>query len=285
MRRVGVALGVGLTTLVFVAAASADPMPVTSVYPENGATYSLPSGSIAFQLTSPVLHMRSMYVEVATRNSPLGQDGTLADDFQTDFFPLGESDAYPGTYKGGSNYLPNGAWWASTPGTYYWDVMAQYYDFSSGFPTIKYYNSPVYSFTLVDPQPPSGGGGGGAGSTGSGGGGGDGSTGSGSSGTPYLSKSRARSALPRVIRDESKHRAYNLRRSCTRRARNRIRCSVSWRTTRHPRASTWGYAGNMSFENIANVGLDYVFSGVRVRASCLSRKSRKRCTRRVHWNG
>lgn len=75
MRRAVLALGVVLTSLTFAAAASADPMPVTSVYPEDGATYSLPSGSIAFQLTSPVLHMIDMYVEVATQKAPLGQMG------------------------------------------------------------------------------------------------------------------------------------------------------------------------------------------------------------------
>ena len=129
-------------------------MPVTSVSPADGGTFLVVpdgGGGIAFQFTSPVVGMTSVYIEVASQSSPLGQDGTLADDFVQDFFAAYQSDAYPGTYRGASNHVGGGHWWTSRPGTYYWQARGSYTDYSSGFPTYRTFISPVYSITLVLP--------------------------------------------------------------------------------------------------------------------------------------
>jgi hypothetical protein len=140
------------------ASAQAEPLAVTSTVPAEGTTYApltTPGGGgFRFELKSPTTKITGMYVEVATQNSPLGQDGTLADDFRVDFFSLFESDAYPGTYVGASNHVPNGGWWTSRPGTYYWQARATYIDYSTSPSQLKTVISPIYTLTIAAPPPP-----------------------------------------------------------------------------------------------------------------------------------
>lgn len=96
----------------------------------------------------------SAYVEVSTQNIP-GQDGTLAQDFVVDFFPLGESDAFPDLFRGTSGGLPRGAWWTSRAGVYYWQVQASYRDWAAdpAVGPLKYMKTPVYELTIAVPTP------------------------------------------------------------------------------------------------------------------------------------
>src|SRR4051812_8073451 len=89
-------------------ASGADPLPVTATSPATGTTYAPTAGSVAFSFNSTITGLSTLAIEVSTQNAS-GQDGSLADDYQTDFFLVTESDANPGTYRGTSN--SNALWW------------------------------------------------------------------------------------------------------------------------------------------------------------------------------
>jgi hypothetical protein len=144
-------LALGVAFMLWPATAAADPLPVTTTSPANGATIMGLTGagqSVPFEVTSPLADLTGVYVEVASQPAPLGQDGTLAADFELDYFPLQESDAYPGTYRGLSN---DGRAWAQTPGTYYWQVQGFEVDRSAGYPVWRRVVSPIFALTVVLP--------------------------------------------------------------------------------------------------------------------------------------
>jgi hypothetical protein len=273
MRRLTVLVAYAMVTFALhPVAASADEMPVSAVTPANGATLPVPTAPVVFNITSPVVHITSMYVEVATQAAPLGQDGTLANDFQKDFFPLFESDAYPGTYLGSSHFVGGGYWWSSAPGTYYWQAHASYIDYSTYPSNYRTYISPVYTLTIAAPATPAPTGGDDPGSAG------------GDDQPSYFSKSRAIRYAKDIIHDATGYNAYKFTSRCSRRAADRFRCRLSWGTTRTLRANTMLYAGTIVIEDIGGGGANYTFKGIRARASCLAHKSVNACSRNVRWS-
>jgi hypothetical protein len=85
----------------------------------------------------------SFQLEVATQNVP-GQDGTLADDYLADWALLTRSDAYPTQWRTRTATYEK---WLSTPGTYFWQLSATYWDTSSAC-TPCVYATPVRSLTI-----------------------------------------------------------------------------------------------------------------------------------------
>lgn len=129
-------------------------LPLTSVHPMNGDVFRSDYGEIQFELQTPLTGAH-LTIEIATQDIA-GQDGTLADDYVVGRVFPAESDAFPGIYRGSSGYIPNGAWWSSRPGAYYWQVQAWCYSGESpacgeGF---HYLKSGAYS--IVIQQPPTG---------------------------------------------------------------------------------------------------------------------------------
>jgi hypothetical protein len=166
VRRIAL-VGLLLGLLVPAAQASADPtLPwdIAVTTPASGGTFAPALTPIAFEFKSSITGMSNVSVEVSTQNVP-GQDGTLADDFQTDFFLGYQSDAYPGTYRAASH---GGAvrWWLNVPGTYYWQVKGSCYmgcsaqtqtlinnDPNYAVKNNTPYMSPVFTYTVATPVP------------------------------------------------------------------------------------------------------------------------------------
>jgi hypothetical protein len=145
-------------------AAETKPWDVTPTSPASGGTYRAVAAPISFEFTSSIKGMRTMAIEVSTQNVP-GQDGTLANDFQVDFFLPFESDAYPGTYRAVSHGGPAN-WWTNVPGTYFWQVTGTCYtgcsattttliDNNPNYPVtnLDSYRSPVFTYTVGTPPP------------------------------------------------------------------------------------------------------------------------------------
>jgi hypothetical protein len=132
-------------------------LPATASAPADGAAiqaipaiHASTTTSVTFSVRTPV-HGLSIYVEVATKNIP-GQDGTLAQDYNKDFFRLNESDADPDLYSG----TPNAILWMDAPGTYYWQMHAISPKWINGVYDSDWLKSPVYTLTVTAPQPPAG---------------------------------------------------------------------------------------------------------------------------------
>lgn len=269
--------GIVMVLAVYAAAADAAivPLAVKETTPANGATIvAAPlSVTLTLQLKTDVDPSDNpVWLEVATAPTP-GQDGTLASEFQIGFTSLTRGDAFPDTYT--ANVILSQP---LEPGKrYYWQAYfskIDYVDDGSPYPMsqLNMYESPVYSFTVQAPAPPP--------------------TPAPTPGqppmqrphrAPYLSKAGALNESRDVIRAESGHRPYNLHHRCGRRARNKVRCNLNWRTTRHPHARTWIYAGTMNIQTTRMGTERFGFNGLRARLSCLAHKSVKRCSRRVRW--
>jgi hypothetical protein len=80
---------------------------------------------LVMEVRRPLTRLNA-YVEVSTSRAT-GQDGTLANDFVVDMVTLTESDASPGVYRGDARAVFYGGW-SGTPGTYYWQVVAEGFD-------------------------------------------------------------------------------------------------------------------------------------------------------------
>jgi hypothetical protein len=129
----------------------------TPVTPLNGGLYTPPtSPSILFEFstTNSVLPGNSVWVEVS-RESTLGQDGTLANDKRIAYGLLIQRDSDPSHW-----YTGVAASWSV--GAYYFQYSATLNDYDYGpstkcpgqqAPTSCLYASPVFSFTIQNPQP------------------------------------------------------------------------------------------------------------------------------------
>ena len=125
-------------------------LPVSSSSPPDGASYSPSGNRVGWEVVT--MHgLEAVYVRVATR-STLGNDGTLSTLNEVDDFVLGESNTY-GYYTGASNGDAN--WWPNRPGQYYWQAfgIGDSTDPNTGVLTCHLYAGPVYTITVVAPQP------------------------------------------------------------------------------------------------------------------------------------
>ncbi len=232
-------LGCGVLTAPSLAV---EPLPVTSVSPADGATIPVPSGPVPFELVSSTPGLWNVSVEVATQNIP-GQDGSLANDFQVDFFSLFRSDAFPTVYRGQSGYVAGGYWWNSAPGTYYWQIHA-----TTTSPYAEYL-SPVFTLTIA---------------------------------TPFLSLSEASFVVKTFILEQTRHRAHHLLDKCQRTSQANVTCKASWMSAAHVSSSTLVYAGYFAIEARADNNY-VRFLGLRERYGCASHHGSKRCATKVHW--
>jgi hypothetical protein len=121
--------------------------PIKSLVPDEGARFVQATSMFGqFQLRtdrgdlSCPLSVLSR-VEVATQPT-LGQDGTLATDFQVGELMVQRSDAFSDLYRDVAGLGRTAYAWQNTPGTYYWQMII------CGFKT------PVRTLTIVPPAPP-----------------------------------------------------------------------------------------------------------------------------------
>lgn len=125
-------------------------LPVTAASPASGSAIAPTAGSVPFELVSPLQH-GEVSVRVSSQDVA-GGTGVLSDQYQTDFFLLPESMTDFGTYRGDS--LAGSFWWPDKPGTYYWQAMMLYSDYSTYPQTCHLEASPVYTLTVAAPAPP-----------------------------------------------------------------------------------------------------------------------------------
>lgn len=117
--------------------------PIKSLTPANGASF--PQGTNLFgqfQLRTDRADLNCASsllnrVEVSTQPA-LGQDGTLASDFEVGEMLVQRSDAFPDLYRDVMNVF-GGYTWENRPGTYYWQMI------------VCNYNTPVQSFAIAAP--------------------------------------------------------------------------------------------------------------------------------------
>jgi hypothetical protein len=126
MKALLIVLLLGTMLLVPAAADARENLPYVDMVPEDGATIEAQFGPVGFGFQTPTPdYTMQAYAEVSTQNVP-GQDGTLANDYQVDFFSLYQSDANPAIYAGRST--AGSTAWTNVPGTYYWQAQATGYD-------------------------------------------------------------------------------------------------------------------------------------------------------------
>jgi hypothetical protein len=249
---------------------AAEVLPVTSVSPANGATIPLPTEGIRFEIQSPIVFnspecVGLPYLAVSSQNVlnqiPGSRDeGHLATDFQVDFRQTVPSQAYPGLLWAVSNFVPNGRWWSSTPGTYYWQVEG------SCLVGSREYLSPVYSLTIAPPAPaPS-------------------PPPVAPAATPHLlSVEEAYLSIKSIIRESTGRSAHRLSDRCTSRNTYAVACKAGWASTVHLSSSTLLYSGNFFLEQQSN-GFHTSFIGHRERSGCKRRLGVRRCASNVHWH-
>lgn len=121
-------------------ATASEPLPYSALLPADSAVLP-PSGPVTVHLEGSITNLEAS-VRVSVSPS-VDADGNLGAD--ADFFGIYTGDAPPGTYAGTSNYVPSGLWWASAPGTYYWQV----HGFCYGTPS--YGTCPEYFHEYVGP--------------------------------------------------------------------------------------------------------------------------------------
>jgi len=264
-------LGVAVACMVLASTALAvertETLPVTSESPASGATVA--PGEIKFEVTSPVAHLKAMSLEVSTSSLP-GQDGTLADDFRQEFNVLTESDAFAGTYRATSLYIPGGSWWNSRPGTYYWQVSASEYQFSPPFETIHYI-SPVFTLTIANPAAPAPASPAPA------------SPEEPSSVAPTLSLNEAYGTVPRVIRRKSGHNPHHLKDKCTKISSEETVCHASWWAPIPVTYRTWFYVGRFDLEAQEGETIGFAFKGAKAEYGCLRHHRVSYCTHYINW--
>jgi hypothetical protein len=255
-----------LLALPSLASASFTPMPVTAVLPANGSTLASASGARPFEvdLSSivPITAIgRTMYVEVSTQNVP-GQDGSLADDYNVDFFALYQSDATPSAYRGTAD---TNLW--ATPGVYYWQAKIDYLDLSTSPYTAVDWLSPVYvivvpvppapvpvaAVPVVTPLAP---------------------TYDDSADTYRMTLADLANDVPGTIAHHARG-ARNVTRSCTRVTAQTFRCSVNWNDNVAAYAGTLRVTDNGSYWS--------TFTGLRGTITCLKVHAPRACAKRFQW--
>lgn len=134
------------------AVANGEAIPISSIKPTTDEV--LPQGPPSltpFEVVTATKGMTPLFVEIST--SPmLGQDGTLANDFVVDNISLGESDAFPGTYRGSSVFSR----FLATTGKYYWQGSSYSRPFCAPPASCRYdlQITPVFTFTVQAPPAP-----------------------------------------------------------------------------------------------------------------------------------
>jgi hypothetical protein len=153
---------VGAVAALLAGAASAHattyPMTATPITPAVGATYAPAASSpvtVQFEFQSTGTGPSSMNIEVS-RTQTLGQDGTLANDFN--LAPVGgvlQRDSDHSKYVGSAS-----VYGLTAPGTYYYQYSGTAYnmDDTTNCPGLPMYAScfmatPIFSFTIAAPQP------------------------------------------------------------------------------------------------------------------------------------
>jgi hypothetical protein len=242
----------------------AEPLPITSASPANGATLQ-PIGQPALhplqlEVISPVTTAgRYWMVKIATQNIP-GQNGSLANDFKVEGVSLEQSDAYPTVYRGQAFET-----WLSTPGMYYWQIEATEI---RGAPTyaLVHYLSPVYTLIIAAPPspppientPPR-------------------------SVTPTLTLAESYAAVKEIIRERTGHNARHLSDKCHRQSQNKALCKAQWATAVHFSSGTFLYSG--TFGLVAEPEENhFLFLGLRARWGCLRRFGERHCASKVSWH-
>jgi len=221
------------------------------------------------------------HVEIATQPT-LGQDGTLAQEFTVPaagYLLMTRGDAFPDTYTAvftgyaGGYGVPGS--WSTQPGTYYW--QASYTSVDIGPPpayTVQTntHTTPVYRLVIQAPPAPT--------PTPAPSGGGYGPS---PSPPPFMTLARANGYVRPVIRRAMHHNAYHLKRKCKRLKSASFACSISWGTTLRLHRNTMIYAGTLTLSDPGGQYINYTFSGVRARESCLQHHSVKKCAGHVAW--
>jgi hypothetical protein len=243
------------------------PIAVAAMTPADGSvitTTSLPFQASITTSGFPTGTIGTVIVEITTQNVA-GQDGSLADDNRVGFWLFGRSDANPAIYSGLMN---TGPFWASTPGTYYWQASTLYADPTLGLETLL---SPVFTIVVAAPPPPP------APpspppaapvpvATGS------------APAAPAFRMTLADLAydLPRaIVRHDRK--AGNLKRSCTRLSRVAFRCKVGWRDLR------FVYAGTLRLTDKGSGVPRSTFVGARANIACVQKRGLKACVKPWRW--
>jgi hypothetical protein len=245
----------------------------TGASPADGAAFQAIGGDLATNPSPPTFSVQTPYhgvfiwVEVATQNVP-GRDGTLSDEYMTDFFSLDESSAVPGLYS----TTPTAGSWMDTPGTYYWQMHALTFDRQGNCQAVK---SPVYTLTVTatpPPVPPAT------------------ITASPPQTTttaplpplPRLTLVNARSYAASMVRQHT-HRTPHVNVPCSRVDAWTLHCSPSWI------AGGSSYRATGEFETFRSGGAvdwAYDFSGTQTWRTCARRHGASRCTthrQHFHW--
>jgi hypothetical protein len=195
-------------------------LPVKTTWPADGATVA-PAIHYTFQITTDHAMLGvGPRVEIATAPT-LGQDGTLAEEYVFQTLYLTRGDAFPDTYTA-SSYRTVAPW---PPGVYYWQVSDTATNSYSGK-----FTTPVYRMVVAAPQA----GGGGA------------------APVARLGISEAKRAARTALRQKYRKRftaGRGFRQRCTRLARLRVRCRVSWNH------SAGRYEGAVTVTAISNARL------------------------------
>jgi len=218
---------------------------------------------VPFEVVVSAAHGYYMSIEIATQ-STLAADGSLAQSVPTDYFSAGEGNGLT-TFRGYSNYASSGAWWASTPGTYYWQIHARYL---SVVPFESHeYLSPVYTLTVapaVGPSAPPA------------------ETTPPAASNPTMTIAEAYAAVKEIIRHKTGHSARHLSDKCHRTSQSAAACNASWSTSVNMSPSTVLYAGSFRLWREPQ-GNFVAFVGLRERAVCAKHFGTRRCASKVSW--
>ena len=255
-------LVIGMFAYPAAASAAVVPIEVVPVSPANGGVYATSNdtmATVAARWTPASTHPRELYVEITNQNI-LGQDGTLANDFQylAGSATLYRGDADPSSWTGSTPAL-----FLRQPGTYFFQFQAvgtsQECGTTNAGCTLA---SPVFSFRTEAlrpspaaqpaPAPPS---------------------------EAFVWKvADARVAVRRVIKHMTRRTPSGLSRSCSRTSKVRVRCRASWYDTRW----VWGGSFRLTID-ASTLDIVYSFKGVRASRKCLKTGSVKRCGRNVSF--
>ncbi len=158
---VATALSLGIGASVARAAPPPEPLPYTSLSPANGATAvaegPYPGGSAGIPWTMTA-KQGLIFVTVSFASTPaVGSDGkTLSELDNVGSCKMFESTTDRGSYLTPGCGGPSG--WAATPGTYYWQVSADWTNWAHWpLPEIwLFYVTPIFTINVVpheEPQP------------------------------------------------------------------------------------------------------------------------------------
>lgn len=221
------------------------------------------------------------FVHVNVDTSPqTGSDGhTLSDLYRAElgYFSFSESGTDEGVYtsQGPSHYMK--------PGTYYWQMEAEKFNYSPCCSQVEY-QTPIYSFVVtpkpapppavsaqlceagtkitqsgfcappVQPEAP----------------------------VPALTLSEASSFVKSFIKRQSHRHAAHVTASCRLTGKQTARCKATWYSALHVTAASSKYMGQFSVD-ARYEPMTISFTGTRAQVGCLRSYSPKHCASKVHW--